>query len=194
MNNLGDAMAYYVGLREARAQWDKVIEFSRGRGLREAEMWQRGERLRPLYHLGEWDELRGRPMRSAAGRSATAAASSECWLASTSRRCWFIAGPFRTRRRTWRPCSRRRVRAATLRFSYRVWQRAALVCRGAGRRRASAGPRHGARGADSRAARRGGTTASSGRPGSPLPQASPSSSRRSSTTWSTTRPGTSARA
>ena len=57
MNNLGDAMAYFVGLREARAQWDKVIEFSRGRGLREAEMWQRSERLRPLYHLGEWDEL-----------------------------------------------------------------------------------------------------------------------------------------
>ncbi len=58
MNNLGDAIAYYVGLREARAQWDQVIEFSRGRGLREAELWQRAERLRPLYHLGEWDELR----------------------------------------------------------------------------------------------------------------------------------------
>ena len=58
MNNLGDAIAYFIGLREARAQWDKVIEFSRGRGLREAEMWQRSERLRPLYHLGEWDELR----------------------------------------------------------------------------------------------------------------------------------------
>ena len=58
MNNLGDGISYFVGLREARAQWDKGIEFSHGRGLTYAEMWQRGERLRALYHLGEWEELR----------------------------------------------------------------------------------------------------------------------------------------
>jgi class 3 adenylate cyclase/tetratricopeptide (TPR) repeat protein len=57
-NNLGDGLGYFVGMREARAQLEDAIEFSRGRGLRETEMWQRGERLRALYHLGEWDELR----------------------------------------------------------------------------------------------------------------------------------------
>ncbi len=57
-NNLGDGLGYFVGMREALAQWEDAIEFSRGRGLRETEMWQRGERLRALYHLGEWDELR----------------------------------------------------------------------------------------------------------------------------------------
>ena len=58
MNNLGDGLGYFVGLREARAQWDEGIEFSRARGLAYAEMWQRGERLRALYHLGDWAELR----------------------------------------------------------------------------------------------------------------------------------------
>jgi tetratricopeptide (TPR) repeat protein len=57
MNNLGDGLAYYVGMREALAQWDDAIAFSRTRGLRDPEMWQRGERLRALYHLGDWDEL-----------------------------------------------------------------------------------------------------------------------------------------
>jgi len=58
MNNLGDGIAYFVGMREALAQWDRGIEFSHGRGLTYAEMWQRGERLRALYHLGEWEKLR----------------------------------------------------------------------------------------------------------------------------------------
>ncbi|MDH4102994.1 MAG: AAA family ATPase [Thermoleophilia bacterium] len=58
MNNLGDGLGYFVGIREALAQWDEAVEFSRGRGLKGPEMWQRGERLRALYHLGEWDELR----------------------------------------------------------------------------------------------------------------------------------------
>ncbi len=57
-NNLGDGLGYFVGLREARAQWDDAIEFSRDAWAAGAEMWQRGERLRALYHLGEWDELR----------------------------------------------------------------------------------------------------------------------------------------
>jgi tetratricopeptide (TPR) repeat protein len=57
MNNLGDGLAYFVGMREALGQWDDAIAFSRARGLRDPEMWQRGERLRALYHLGEWDEL-----------------------------------------------------------------------------------------------------------------------------------------
>jgi class 3 adenylate cyclase/tetratricopeptide (TPR) repeat protein len=57
MNNLGDGISYFVGLREARAQWDAAIDFSHARGLAYAEMWQRGERLRALYHLGDWEEL-----------------------------------------------------------------------------------------------------------------------------------------
>jgi class 3 adenylate cyclase/tetratricopeptide (TPR) repeat protein len=58
MNNLGDGIGYFVGIREAKTQWDEAVAFSRGRGLISLEMWQRGERLRALYHLGEWDELR----------------------------------------------------------------------------------------------------------------------------------------
>jgi class 3 adenylate cyclase/tetratricopeptide (TPR) repeat protein len=57
MNNLADGTGYFVGLRPARELWDEVIEFSHGRGLTHLEMWQRGERLRALYHLGDWDEL-----------------------------------------------------------------------------------------------------------------------------------------
>jgi class 3 adenylate cyclase/tetratricopeptide (TPR) repeat protein len=57
MNNLGDGLGYFVGLREACAEWEDAIEFSASRGLAYAEMWQRGERLRALFHLGEWDEL-----------------------------------------------------------------------------------------------------------------------------------------
>jgi tetratricopeptide (TPR) repeat protein len=58
MNNLGDGLGYFVGLREARAEWEDAMEFSSRRGLIYAEMWQRGERLRALFHMGEWDELR----------------------------------------------------------------------------------------------------------------------------------------
>jgi tetratricopeptide (TPR) repeat protein len=57
MNNLGDGLGYFVGLREARTEWEEAIEFSAIRGLAFAEMWQRGERLRALFHLGDWDEL-----------------------------------------------------------------------------------------------------------------------------------------
>jgi class 3 adenylate cyclase len=57
MNNLADGLGFFVGLREARAQWDEVIDFSKRRGLKQPEMWQRGERLRPLFHLCEWEEL-----------------------------------------------------------------------------------------------------------------------------------------
>jgi class 3 adenylate cyclase/tetratricopeptide (TPR) repeat protein len=57
MNNLGDGISYFVGLRQALAQWERGIEFTHGRGLTYAEMWQRGERLRALYHLGRWEEL-----------------------------------------------------------------------------------------------------------------------------------------
>jgi tetratricopeptide (TPR) repeat protein len=58
MNNLADGLAYFVGLREALAQWDEAMSFSRSRGLTALCMWQRGERLRALFHLGEWEELR----------------------------------------------------------------------------------------------------------------------------------------
>jgi tetratricopeptide (TPR) repeat protein len=56
MNNLADTESWYVGLRQARETWDEAIEFSRGRGINAAVMWQRGERLRALYHGGEWDD------------------------------------------------------------------------------------------------------------------------------------------
>ncbi len=59
INNLADGIGYFVGLREAVPHWDEGIEFSHARGMAETEMWQRGERLRALYHLGEWAELRG---------------------------------------------------------------------------------------------------------------------------------------
>jgi class 3 adenylate cyclase/tetratricopeptide (TPR) repeat protein len=58
MNNLGDGLRYFVGAREGLAQLDEAVEFSRSRGLKDPEMWQRGERLQALYHLGEWDEVR----------------------------------------------------------------------------------------------------------------------------------------
>jgi hypothetical protein len=55
MNNLGDAEAWYVDLATARATWEQAIAFSVERGLIGPAMWQRGERLRCLYHGGEWD-------------------------------------------------------------------------------------------------------------------------------------------
>ena len=54
-NNLGDAEAWYVDLATARATWEQAIAFSVERGLIGPAMWQRGERLRCLYHGGEWD-------------------------------------------------------------------------------------------------------------------------------------------
>jgi hypothetical protein len=58
MNNLADGLGYFVGLREALAQWDEAMSFSTSRGLTTLSLWQRGERLRALFHLGKWDELR----------------------------------------------------------------------------------------------------------------------------------------
>ena len=55
MNNLGDAQAWYVDLTTARETWEQAIAFSVERGLTGLAMWQRGERLRCLYHAGEWD-------------------------------------------------------------------------------------------------------------------------------------------
>jgi len=57
MNNLAEAILYFESVRAARTAWDEGIEFARARGLTQAEMWSRGERLRALYQLGEWDEL-----------------------------------------------------------------------------------------------------------------------------------------
>jgi class 3 adenylate cyclase/tetratricopeptide (TPR) repeat protein len=56
-NNLADTTGWFEGLRQARDIWDEGIEFSRGRGRTGNVMWQRGERLRCLYHAGDWDEL-----------------------------------------------------------------------------------------------------------------------------------------
>jgi class 3 adenylate cyclase/tetratricopeptide (TPR) repeat protein len=56
-NNLAEAISWFHGLRPAREQWDAGIEFARARGLTHAVMWHRGERLRCLYHAGEWEEL-----------------------------------------------------------------------------------------------------------------------------------------
>jgi class 3 adenylate cyclase/tetratricopeptide (TPR) repeat protein len=59
MNNRADALRYFVGTRESLVQLDEAIKFSRSRGLTDPEMWQRGERLQSLYHLGEWEALVG---------------------------------------------------------------------------------------------------------------------------------------
>jgi len=57
INNLADATSWYIGLRAARVLWDEGIEFAGKRGLVLNAMWQRGERLRCIYHAGEWEEL-----------------------------------------------------------------------------------------------------------------------------------------
>jgi class 3 adenylate cyclase/tetratricopeptide (TPR) repeat protein len=56
-NNLAEALYYYESIEAGLAMWDEAIAFSRSRGIKEAEMWQGGERLKALYHLGKWDEL-----------------------------------------------------------------------------------------------------------------------------------------
>jgi tetratricopeptide (TPR) repeat protein len=55
MNNLADGEAWYVSLLAARETWEQAIAFSIERGLTGPAMWQRGERLRSLYHAGDWD-------------------------------------------------------------------------------------------------------------------------------------------
>jgi len=55
MNNLADAESWYVGLRAARETWEQAMAFSMERGLTGPAMWQRGERLRSMYHAGEWE-------------------------------------------------------------------------------------------------------------------------------------------
>jgi class 3 adenylate cyclase/tetratricopeptide (TPR) repeat protein len=55
MNNLADALSWFVGLGPAREMWDEAIAFSNGRGIVEAARWQRAERLKCLYHGGDWD-------------------------------------------------------------------------------------------------------------------------------------------
>ena len=57
MNNLAESILYFESVRAARTAWDEGVDFARARGLTQAEMWSRGERLRALYELGEWDEL-----------------------------------------------------------------------------------------------------------------------------------------
>jgi class 3 adenylate cyclase/tetratricopeptide (TPR) repeat protein len=57
-NNLAETLFFYDSVAAARATWDDAMAFSTARGLKYAEMWQVGERLKALYHLGEWDALR----------------------------------------------------------------------------------------------------------------------------------------
>ena len=56
-NNLADAKLWFEGTGTALELWDETIEFSRARGLDGLVTWQRGERLRALYHLGRWDTV-----------------------------------------------------------------------------------------------------------------------------------------
>jgi class 3 adenylate cyclase/tetratricopeptide (TPR) repeat protein len=56
-NNLADATLWFAGVADARGIWEEGIAFARERGVFGTEMWQRGERLRCLYHAGDWDEL-----------------------------------------------------------------------------------------------------------------------------------------
>ncbi len=57
LNNLADATSYYESMRAGLAVFDEGIEFSHARGLVYPEMWQRGERLRALFHIGDWEAL-----------------------------------------------------------------------------------------------------------------------------------------
>jgi class 3 adenylate cyclase/tetratricopeptide (TPR) repeat protein len=57
MNNLADGLFFFESVLAARAAWEEGIEFARARGLTYPEMWCRGERLRALYHLGDWETL-----------------------------------------------------------------------------------------------------------------------------------------
>jgi hypothetical protein len=57
LNNLADTTCFYESASAARAVWDEGIAFARARGITYSVMWQRGERLRALYHLGSWEEL-----------------------------------------------------------------------------------------------------------------------------------------
>jgi tetratricopeptide (TPR) repeat protein len=56
-NNLAEALFVYETVGAGLDMWDQAISFSRSRGIEEAVMWQRGERLKGLYHAGAWDEL-----------------------------------------------------------------------------------------------------------------------------------------
>jgi len=56
-NNLADATGWFVGLPQAMKVYGEGIDFSRRRGLTHNVMWMRSEKLRCLYHVGEWDEL-----------------------------------------------------------------------------------------------------------------------------------------
>jgi hypothetical protein len=57
MNNVAGATLFFEGPRPALEVWDEGIRFANARGLTYPAMWQRGERLASLYHLGEWEEL-----------------------------------------------------------------------------------------------------------------------------------------
>ena len=57
MNNLADALFHFESGEAASRVWEEATEFAHSRGLKGSEMWCRGERLRALYHLGEWSEL-----------------------------------------------------------------------------------------------------------------------------------------
>ena len=56
-NNLADTLSWFEGLRPARAQWDLGIEYAEARGMPHPVMWHRAERLRCLYHAGDWEDL-----------------------------------------------------------------------------------------------------------------------------------------
>ena len=58
-NNLAESLVWFRGVRPARERFDEGIEFARGRGVMDSAMWHRGERLRCLYHAGEWEHGTG---------------------------------------------------------------------------------------------------------------------------------------
>ena len=57
MNNYADGVAWFDSLGHGLAAWDEACEFTAARGLDWLTLWQRGERLRALFHLGSWSEL-----------------------------------------------------------------------------------------------------------------------------------------
>jgi tetratricopeptide (TPR) repeat protein len=57
MNNLADSLAWFESMGRGLEMWDEAIEYCTPRGLDALTLWQRGERLRALFHLGRWDEV-----------------------------------------------------------------------------------------------------------------------------------------
>ena len=122
LNHGGRALPLRAALL-ARATWDEAIEFSRATGLSDPEMWTRGERLRALYHLGEWEDVEEEAVEVLRWVEPTAEGRSKCSRAWSSRMLHVHRGAVDARRRTMSPrCCPGRVKTAFRSSSFRAWR------------------------------------------------------------------------